>query len=130
MINIITYFTLCSVFLAIIFILNITIISNFGIGIFYLIYLIFSGNLFHFLEKRKLVKGDLVIINYRGKYRKAYIIDLVFYEGGKVRLEFEDAELNIKLVQFNWYPLSRIIIPKYLGKAGKMLFTKNGDYND
>jgi hypothetical protein len=89
------------------------------------IYLIATGQLTHFIEKKRLVSGDLVLIKYRGKYRKAFITcTAIHYNDMRVQLKFLDKELNIDLVANNWYPLSRIIIPEFLGgKASRVLYS-------
>jgi hypothetical protein len=97
--------------------------SVYGIGIIYLLYLIITKQLPHYIEKRRLVVGDLVFIKYRGKYRKAFITHLSSFTNA-VQIQFFDKELNIDLVTHNWYPLSRIVVPEYMGgRAAKVLFS-------
>ena len=95
-----------------------------GISVGYLIYLIVTKQLTHHIEKRRLVKGDLVIIKFRGKFRKAYIKDVGWHQSNQVQLEFDDKSLNSKYLEHNWYPLSRIILPEYMGKMAKILFSE------
>ena len=107
-----------------IIILDIVSTSYAKTSILKLIELTFKGERSHFLEKFNLVKGDLVIIEYRGKYRKAYIKDISNISSLKFQLEFEDFKLNSKEFEYVWYPMERIIVPKYLGKAANLLFTE------
>lgn len=88
----------------------------------YFMFLLFNGELTHFIAKRRLVKGDLVLISYRGKLRKAYINDLSFYNN-TVTLNFEEEELNIKSTEFNRFHLARIKLPEYYNKATKILYS-------
>lgn len=92
-----------------------------------IIYLLMTRQFSHFLEKRKLVKGDLIVIRFRGKFRKAYIKDIAYlYSETRVQITFDESSLNTKDLQENWYPLSRIILPEFLGKTAKLLFSENG----
>jgi hypothetical protein len=88
----------------------------------YLSYLIITRQLGHFIEKRRLVNGDLVFIKYRGKYRKAFITCVSHYEN-QVQAQFFDRDLNIDLVKSNWYPLSRIMLPDYMSRAARVLYS-------
>jgi hypothetical protein len=106
------------------FIGDILVSTYLGMNVGYLIYLIATKQLFHHIEKRSLVKGDLVIIRFRGKYRKAYVKEVGWYQANKVQLEFDDKSLNTKFLEHNWYPLSRIILPEYMGKMAKVLFSE------
>lgn len=95
-----------------------------GIGLFQVIYLIATKQLIHYILKKQLVPGDLVFIKYRGIYRKAYIKDIQF---GRefAQLEFSDKSLQLALNKNQWYPMSRIVLPQYLGKAAKILFSES-----
>lgn len=93
-----------------------------GIGVFYFIYLLVNREFFHFLEKRRLVPGDLVFLKYRGKYRKAFVKS-TYHGDNKIQLEFADTKLNIDLNRQNWYPFHRIVLPDYLSPAAKILYS-------
>jgi hypothetical protein len=98
------------------------------IGVIPLLYLIVTRQLSHYIEKRKLVVGDLIFIKYRGKYRKAFITHLSSFNPNSAQIQFLDKELNIDLVKHNWYPLSRIVIPEFMGgKVAKILFSDSED---
>lgn len=118
------YLAYIAVIIIMTFFLNTILDMYLGIGILYAIYLVLTRELKHFIEKRRLLKGDLVIVKYRGKYRKAYIKETSYYYDNKFQIEFDDKSLNTKLVEHNWYPISRIIIPEYMGKVAKVLFTE------
>jgi hypothetical protein len=87
----------------------------------YLLYLIATKQLKHYIEKKKLVNGDLIFIRYRGKLRKAYVTSISHYDNA-VQAKFFDNDLNIDLIKTNWYPLSRVTIPDFMGKAAKVLY--------
>ena len=74
------------------------------------------------IQKRNLVTGDLVLIRYRGKYRKAYIVATSPFSNS-VQAKFLDKEMNVDMLNGNWYPLSRIAIPDFMGKAAKVLYS-------
>lgn len=97
-----------------------------GISVFYLGYLLVTKQLFHYLDKKKLVKGDLVFIKYRGTYRKAYIKDIQFGHA-HVQLDYADKSLNLDINKHSWYPMSRIVLPDYLSKAAKILYSNMED---
>lgn len=118
-----------AVLLLTIFVLFLIIDYYFSIGLFEYIYLVTTGEFSHFVEKRKLVCGDLVFIKFRGKYRKAYIKRTHHYQN-TVQLEFDDYKLNTQLVEHNDYHISRIIIPDYMGKAAKLLYSKMESKNE
>lgn len=86
------------------------------------LFLLCTGELKHFIEKRRLLKGDLVFIKFRGKLRRAYVTDTSSY-GNTVQAKFEDDSLNSKLTEFNNYNYNRVFLPEYLGKAGRILYT-------
>ena len=88
----------------------------------YVVYLILTRQLSHFIEKRRLVNGDLVFIKYRGKYRKAFITCISHFENS-VQAQFFDRDLNIDLIKLNWYPLSRVILPDFMSRAAKVLYS-------
>jgi hypothetical protein len=112
--------------LAIVTVISVTLDYYLAIGIIHFSYLVFTKELFHFIDKRNLVPGDLVFIKYRGKYRKSYIKD-VFRYNNSVQLEFDDNTLNIKQLEHIHYPISRIIIPDYMGKVAKILYSEVGN---
>jgi len=88
----------------------------------YLLYLIATRQVRHYIEKRKLVSGDLIFIKYRGKYRKAYVTALSGWDN-TIQAKFFDDILNIDLIRGNWYPLSRVVIPDFMGKAARVLYS-------
>jgi hypothetical protein len=104
-----------------IFILDLLFSANLGSNTAYMLSIIIRGELFHFIEKTRLVNGDLVIIKFRGKYRKAYVKNISLNHK-TFQLEFEDSSLNVRPIEYNWYCIERIIIPEYLGKAAGVLF--------
>lgn len=108
------------------FVLTLYLDSVLGIGLVYFLYLIVTKQLFHFLEKKKLVRGDLIFIKYRGKLRKAYITD-IDKNYNAVKLVYADKELNIDLIKDNWYPFSRISLPEHISITAKVLY---GDSED
>lgn len=108
------------------FVLSLFLDMMLGIGVFYFFYLVTTRNFFHFLDKKRLVNGDLVFIKYRGKYRKAYVKSN-FHGDNKVQLEFADNKLNIDLIKANWYPFHRLILPDYLSPAAKILYSESED---
>lgn len=105
------------------FVVKLFIFALFDIGILFAIQLLILGEFRHYIDKRKLLPGDLVIIKYRAKYRRAFI-KYINIDKDRFQLEFEDRTLNTKLVEHNWYPIDRIILPEYMGKAGKVLFSE------
>lgn len=106
----------------VLFVSHLFVDSLIGISSIYLVYLMFTKQFFHFIDKRKLVTGDLVFIKYRGKYRKA-IVTCVMKYGNQIQVEYADKDLNIDLIKNNWYPLSRVILPDYMSKAAKLLYS-------
>lgn len=97
--------------------------SSYRISVFEFTYILITGELPHFREKRKLVAGDFILIRYRGKYRKAFVVMTSSLENA-AQLQFFDKELNVDLVKHNWYPLARIVLPEFMkGKAAKVLYS-------
>lgn len=92
------------------------------LGLHQIIYLIATRQMSHYIQKRNLVSGDLVLIRYRGKYRKAYITGLSVFSN-TVQAKFLDRELNIDILNGNWYPLSRVFIPDFMGRGAKVLYS-------
>jgi hypothetical protein len=88
----------------------------------YLLYLMLTGQVSHFIEKKKLVNGDLVFIKYRGKYRKAFITSISHHDNS-VQAQFFDRDLNIDLIKLNWYPLSRLMLPDFMSRAARVLYS-------
>lgn len=110
--------------LSCVFVMDILSHSYAKINIFKLIYIIFSGKKAHYLEKYNLVRGDLVIIEYRGKYRKAYIKEISNFDSLRFQLYFDDDKLNCLEFENVWYPIDRVLIPRYFSRAAKILFTE------
>lgn len=95
-----------------------------GVGLFEFLYLVYTKQLIHYVLKKSLVPGDLVFLKYRGIYRKAFIKD-VQYGKTHVQLTFSDKSLQSDANKNCWYPMSRIVLPQYLGKAAKILYSES-----
>lgn len=105
---------------------NFLLSSKLNIDIFKFFILLLSGQLPHFLDKRKLVIGDLVLIKFQGKYRKAYVRTLSVINN-RVQLIFSDKHLNRRELENNWYDYDRIVIPDKMSKIAKLLYTERED---
>ena len=95
--------------------------TNLNINIFEFLYLLYKRGFMHFLAKRKLVKGDIVYLKFKGKLRKALIRENILFNNS-VTLDFEDSQLNMIEYKDNQYGYGRIHIPDYMKGAARLLF--------
>ena len=84
------------------------------------IYYIFTKQLFHYIDKRKLVAGDVVFVEFRNSLKKATVSYNSTFSR-TIQVKFDDVSLN-KFYDYNNFDYSRVYIPKNLSKASKILF--------
>lgn len=86
-----------------------------------LLSLIWNRELGHYLEKRNLVPGDLIFIDYRGSLKKA-TVTMNSRTSKTVQASFDEGKIVNVNIDYNNYSYSRIYVPKYLSNASKILF--------
>lgn len=92
-----------------------------NLNIIEFLHLIWTRELGHFLEKRNLVRGDLIFIDYRGSLKKASVT-MNSKTDKSLQAVFDDPKLTGTVYEYNNYSYSRIYVPKYLSNASKILF--------
>jgi len=92
-----------------------------NLNILEFLYLIWNRDFGHFLEKRNLVRGDLIFIDFRGTLKKA-TVTMNSKNDKSVQAVFDDNKMTTLNIEYNNYNYSRIYVPKYLSNASKILF--------
>ena len=92
-----------------------------GLNVVEFLHLIWTREFGHYLEKRNLVRGDLIFIDFRGSIKKA-TVTMNSKTDKSVQAVFDDPKIVSLNIEYNNYSYSRIYVPKYLSNASKILF--------